>query len=137
MPSIIISGQTFTYAEPFPEGHTLTREEAAALSSLKIEEVLRALKRRPTLSQIEFDDALRAHRFAPRVLKNSFDEVQTLALKLVTPLVENALRKKGIDCDALTKPQMEQFLLKGLEKRPDLLDEARRRIHALDEEVQR
>jgi hypothetical protein len=109
----------------------MTREQAQTLSYLKLDDVVKALRRKPAVSQQEFDDALASHRFQPVAPKNTYDEVQVYAMKLVSPLVDAALRKKGIEPNDLPRADYESFLLRGLEKRPDLYDEAQSRIAAL------
>ena len=132
MPHILIHGQKLTFNELFSEGQPMSREEALTLSFLKLEEVAKTLRRKSAVSQQDFDDALAAHRFKPATPKNTYDEVQTYAMKLIAPLVDAALRKKGIEPTELLRADYEAFLLRGLEKRPEIYDEAKQRLAAMD-----
>lgn len=146
---LTVSSITFSAPLKYHDGCTINHNEAAALNALlhrdlaaKLKpEIEKARKASPTgepdaEALTELQTKLTAfatnHDFSPKSA-NSFDPVQKEALKLVKPLVEKALIAKGFDPKGLNKVEFESYCVQALGKRPDIVEEARKRVNALRE----
>jgi len=145
---LTIAGVVFQAPLKFSEGHRISANEAAALNAQLHSDL--AAKMRGAMAKAQkavgegvpleaeavdkLQQQLRAlaavHDFSPKSA-NTFDPVQREGLKMIRPLVLNALKKKGMDPKTLADGKLEEILLAGLMKRPDIMAEAQRRVSAV------
>ena len=147
MQPITISGVVFEIPPKHKEGDVLSSAEAAALNqvffsdmSAKIKPlIVKAQKASGSLEispevrddiNAKLSEAIKSHSYVQRST-NSYDPVQREAFKILRPIVKNALIAKGLDPKTMSEAKLEQTMLGVLEKRPDILAEAKRRIEAI------
>lgn len=139
---ITIAGVTFQAPLRFGAGHSLSDSEAAALNSLLHREVGAKIKGQIEKVQKageEIDvqalqsvllDLAASHDFTVKSV-NSFDPIQREAFKILRPLLMNGLKKKGIDVKSISPEKIEELLHTLLLKKPDVYQEAKRRVRAI------
>ena len=144
--TISVHGITVPVSRPYAEGHACTSAEAIALNQMRTENlrnnfaarVRKALPDSAALS-IELVETLRSeftayeasYSFAAkRAAKPKVDAVTRESHKIAKGVILEALRKANTDPKTLTAERMEQLVLALLAKRPDLAEEAERRIAA-------
>lgn len=155
---IKVQGMIFSYPPKYFEGHVLSAEEAAVLNQTfgenlrnnfasriraemeKIEEAATAAGETPRAFTQEEQDAFAAdfttyaatYTFkSPRVGAGPIDPVEREAHKIATALVKAKLSERNIKPSSLPEGKMEEYVKGALAKRPEIRDEARRRVEAL------
>ena len=145
---IVIAGITFNAPLRYVEGHQLTGNEAAALNSLFHSDLAAHMRRiigkedqpqggesfaASTIERLQsqFREAIERHNFAPKGPVNSFDPVQQLAMELALPALRAAIIKKGQTLDSFSKDEINELLVRAIEKHPRFRDEARTRLAAM------
>lgn len=145
--SLIISSVEFSAPLKYSEGHTLSANEAAALNALFHKEVSEKMKRKVADAQkaspgglspeslqslhSTFAAICAEHDFAPKTPTNTFDPVETEAIKLALPSVKKALLKKGIDLSSLSPDKLQSLTLQAINRYPSFREEAKRRVENL------
>jgi hypothetical protein len=151
-PKIKVESYTFRGLLRYAEGHQLTEHEALALNKFlhdsaksgfraSVTKAIELAKKegREALTEQEVSDlqselleTLSTYDFKTlRKPRESVPPVIKEARKLIKPLVLNFLKTKGVDPDSLGDERMEKLLDQALEKRPDVMNEAKRRVEAI------
>lgn len=147
MPALTICGVVFDLDLPYSAGHKITSSEANALNNLLIADVSKKMKSLITKAQNAFPGGelsdevkndlilkmqhfMSTHTFSTQ-LPLALDPVQKIAYEIAKPLIINALKGQGIDPKTVDSEKMEQFLQILISKRPDILEEAKRRVEVL------
>jgi len=147
MTAVTVSGIIFEINLPYAVGHKISASEANALNYLYVNNILSQFKPLVTkaqraagkmdLSEDVREDLIKKlqymcenHKFVSRVA-TAMDPVQRMAFDMAKPLVINALKQQDIDLKTIDEEKMEKIILSLLEKRPDIIEEAKRRISAL------
>lgn len=147
MPSLTICGIVFDIDLPYSEGHAISIPEANALNNLLLADISKKMKssiiRAQNVSgslelseEVKDDLSLKLKSFISTHTFNTqlplaLDPVQKMANEIAKPLIINALKAQGIDPKSLDTSKMDQLILTLIAKRPDITEEARRRIEAL------
>ena len=150
MLSTTIQGITFSHAARYVAGHvTLTEGEAKALNQTLSEnlrnnfagKVKKAIDTHAVdgllPSEIvaelekEFAEFEETYEFSVRTQRASVDPVHKEAHKLAKEMVMGVLRAKKIDVKSLAEGKLDEFIARVLASKPEITEEARRRIHAV------
>ena len=150
---ISISGLPITVPQPYSEGHSLSAAEAYVLNQTYAENIRNnstaLIKKHLADHKVEKVEALphdaiadlkgKIHAYAsdyefsgtgrggPRA---SIDPVAREAHKMAGDMVRTALRGKGVDLKTLPEGRLEELISGVLLKRPDITEEAQRRVDA-------
>jgi hypothetical protein len=146
---LIISGHTFSVPVPYAEGHTINAAEAHTLNQTRVENVrnnlngrfAKAVKEHGAAIPAEHLDTLLtegqayAHeytfngtsRLGPRA---NLNPVESAAHKIAKELIAAHLRQKKIAIKDLPEGKLEELVKSLLERRPDITEEAQRRVDA-------
>ena len=146
---LIVSGHTFSVPVPYAEGHTINAAEAHTLNQTRIENVRNNLNARfakaikehgetipeEHLSVLLAEGQAYAHeytfsgasRLGPRA---NLNPVEAAAHKIAKELISAHLRQKKIVVKDLPEGKLEELIKSLLEKRPDITEEAQRRVDA-------
>lgn len=134
--TVTISGKQFTIAAPYAEGHVLTANEAAALNQTFRENIRNQLAKRVaegTAGQADVDAVAESYRFDTRGHGGGGarrDPVMAEALRQATEMVKDLIKQKGHNLSDYPAATIKQYAEQVLERRPNLVDEARERIAA-------
>jgi hypothetical protein len=144
-----VSGLLFAMPAPrYSAGHTLTAGEAAALNQTRVENLrnnttnkikvalgvagVEKAEQLPTevIAKLEADFHAYAaeYEFTVGSVRRVVDPVETEARKIGRDMLRAALRAKGIDLKTMAEGQFDTLLGGLLDKRPDIRDEAARRV---------
>ena len=146
---LVVSGHTFSVPVPYAEGHTINAAEAHTLNQTRIENVRNNLNARFAKAVKEHGEAIPAavletllaegqtyaheytfngtSRLGPRA---NLNPVEAAAHKIAKELIAAHLRQKKIAIKDLPEGKLEELVKSLLEKRPDILEEAQRRVDA-------
>ena len=148
---ISIQGIDFEAPAPYAEGHPLTANEAVALNGLFGENLrnnfsakVKAAQKAATEAGSEVDVAALRNEFVAYSVGYEFngkrqsahtpaDPVAKEAVKIAKSLILAALRKKGIDPKTLEEGKLDELVSGILTNKPEITEEARRRIAATQE----
>ena len=158
--TIKIQGIYVDVKAPYAEGHVLTAPEAQALNQTRAENVRnnaasRVRKAREELNKLlkelgepELDEKAElpnevlekliqdiqtydeSYTFASRGTRQPIDPVAREAHKIAAASIRAALSAKGIDLKTLPEGKLEELVQSLLAKRPEITEEAARRIAA-------
>ena len=150
--TLTIQGLQFVAPARYAEGHVLTLSEARQLQQTYHEalrnnfasQVKKALKEADAeetsaLSESAIDDLTsrfatyaEEFEFAQRsgVTRTPVDPIEREAIKIAKPLILDALKKKNIDPKSLEEGVLDQLIASAIAKRPDITEEATRRVTA-------
>ena len=151
---ITIQNLGFECAAPYAEGHVLTKAEAGVLNQTRAENlrnnfasVIKAKQKalseeeppRTELSEDELADL--REQFAAyeseyefqgkRTSRAPVDPVKREANKMARDAINAALRERDINPKDLVAGKMEELISQYLEKNPDVLEEAKRRVETV------
>lgn len=156
--NIKVQGLIFSYSPKYFEGHVLSKEEAAVLNQTfgenlrnnfapRIREALekiaeeakatggeaRALtEEEKSAFAADFAAYSQSYTFkSPRVGSGPVDPVEREAHKIAVAIVKAKLAEKNIKLGSLPEGKMEEYVKGLLAKRPEIRDEAQRRVDAL------
>ena len=146
---LVVSGHTFSVPVPYAEGHTINAAEAHTLNQTRIENVRNNLNARFAKLAKEHGEAIPAgilttlltegqayaheytfsgaSRLGPRA---NLNPVEAAAHKIAKELIAAHLRQKKIVVKDLPEGKLEELIKSLLEKRPDITEEAQRRVDA-------
>lgn len=151
-----IQGLLFPFVSRYAAGHVLTAEEALVLDQTlaenlrnnfaskiraKSEEIAKATpegeaprsftEEERTALQNEFQAYASSYVFrAPRAGSGPVDPIERTARKMAKELVMTALAAKNIKHTSLPEGKMEEFITAVLSRKPEIMDEAQRRVEA-------
>lgn len=158
--SITIQGLQFEVAQPFKAGHVLTEGEASQLNQVRAENVRnnfagtirKAIEEHrkantlpddaevpvSDLDKDELDEKLSKYddeyvmgvRGGPSGPRTPVDPIQREANRIALEKVKTAVKKKGITLESVPKEKMASFVKQVLEKYPEIIEEAKRRVSA-------
>lgn len=155
--TLTIQGMTFSAPAPYVWGHVLTANEAIVLNQVLGENLrnnfasqIKAHREAagkeagledPSTYQLtdadiealkaKFDEYAGAYQFnGKRAARQPVDPVAREARKLAKALVVSALNAKNIDMKTLAEGRMDELIDGVLAKRPDITEEAKRRVEA-------
>lgn len=131
--------------QPYDEGHVCTELEAAKLNQVVLDSVrttiLTKLRKAAVAHQgdgplpvahmlPEFQTLANTYQFTVRATRQSSDPVEREAFKLAKEQVFAAIRKKGGEPGHYNTEQIAAFVAKVLELRPEIREEATRRVRS-------
>ena len=137
--TLTIQGVAFQAPLKYSDGVTINSTEASVLNAAfhrdlasKLGPTIKAAKESGhELDMTALQDQLLAfaktHEFSTGRSGSTYDPVQREAFKILRPMILNAIKKKGIDTKTLPDGKLEELMLNALAKRPDILEEAKRR----------
>lgn len=144
--TITVQGQSFTLASLYAAGHVCNENEAYTLNQTRAENirnnfaktVKEALGTESELSdeaktdlQAKLTSYASEYEFnGRRAGRAPVDPTEREARKMAKGLVLAALRSKEIDVDTLPEGKLDELIDGALSKRPDIREEAKRRIAA-------
>lgn len=152
--TVTIQGLEFTTSMPYSPGHVLTEHEASALNQTRsenlrnnfasrvkkaLEDLQKANPERADLTTADLDLGALATEFAAYEASYSFaqrhvrapsDPVEHEAQKLGKARILAALRERKIDIKSVTTDAMTGYVAALLAKRPEIREEAKRRVDA-------
>lgn len=143
MMSLTIQGLTFSVEPRYSEGHVLSEVEANVLNQTLAENLRNNfaahIKRKKEAGE-ELDNAALQSEFADYAAEYVFngkrtarvvvDPVDREARKMASQCIREALRKRGMDPKTLEEGKMDEMVDGLLAKRPEIREEAQRRINA-------
>lgn len=130
---------TINVQQPYAEGHVLTQLEAEKLNHIFADNIRTSLMSKLKRAddgisaddlQTEFQAYADAYSFAPRSTKTTADPVAKEANKIAKEQVFSAIRKKGGNPADYTSEQIADYVAKVLEHKPEIRQEAARRIES-------
>lgn len=130
-----------TVAQPYAEGHVLTAVEADKFNNVFADSIRTAImaKLKKWAEEAGFDAAAASahfqtyadnYEFSTRSAKESVDPVEKEAHKIAKQQVLAAIRNKGGDPKNYTADQIADFVVKVLAHKPEIREEAARRIES-------
>jgi len=128
---------TVTVAQPYEEGYVLTAAEAEKLNQVFADSIrtslmskLKKLDDKEDHSKVEkmFQQFADNYAFSIRTPKNAADPVAKEANKIAKEQVFAAIRKKGGNPADYSAEQIAEYVTKVLEHKPEIREEAARRI---------
>ncbi len=151
-----IQGLLFPFISRYSAGHVMTAEEALVLDQTlaenlrnnfaskiraKAEEIAKATPEGETprgfteeeLTSLQNDFQAYAQSYvfrAPRAGSGPVDPIERTARKMAKELVMTALAAKNIKHTSLPEGKMEEFITAVLARKPEIMDEAKRRVEA-------
>lgn len=134
-------GVNVNVAQPYAEGHTLTALEADKLNHVFADNIrtslLAKIKRASEMGDVdakaaskEFQAYADSYSFTIRTPKASADPVVKEANKIAKEQVFAAIRRKGGNPADYSAEQLSTFIAKVLQAKPEIRDEAERRINS-------
>lgn len=146
--SLTIQGIDFPFKPRYTTGHVLTENEASVLNQTLAENLRNNFaKRVATAKEAEGEDLSEdtlerlGTEFAEYADKYQFGKRQAAAPRTTDPIareahkiakakITEALRARDIDIKSLPEGKMEEFIKSVLEKKPEIREEAKRRVEA-------
>ena len=135
--SLIICGFPVQAPLRFTAQHPCTENEAATLNALLHKEIVSKVKsliEKGELAegqiQAKFTELALAYEFTKQI-KLGPDPVRKEAQKIARPMLEKALAKRGTDISQFTEDKLAPLYDQVFAKRPDIIEEAQRRILAI------
>lgn len=134
-------GVNVSVDQPYAEGHVLTALEAEKLNHVLADNIrtsiIAKLKRLAESGDIdaaaasaEFQSYADAYEFAVRTPKASADPIAKEANKIAKEQVFAAIRRKGGNPSDYSAEQIAEYVGKVLQHKPEIRDEAARRIES-------
>ena len=137
-----IAGKTFSIAQPYAAGHTLSKNEANALNQTYAENIRNNFAKtvKAAVEADTFDDAamqtaldeyMGKYEFGTRVAsgpRTSGDPVKARAIDLARELVKAAIRKAGGNLKDYSGSEITDRAKKAVEANPKIVDMARTQI---------
>lgn len=133
--TVTIQGQQFTIPAPFLEGHVCKANEASALNQLFAENIRNNFAQKmksakdagqPQPGQSELDAYAASYAFGVRAVTSKIsDPVEREARNLVWAALKTRLAASGTKLKTLTEEQIEDLIVKALEKHPKFREQAR------------
>lgn len=146
---LIVSGHTFSVPVPYAEGHTINAAEAHTLNQTRVENVRNNLNARFAKAVKEHGENIPAEHLEPLLAEGqayaheytfngasrlgpraSLNPVEAAAHKIAKDLIAAHLRQKKTAIKDLPEGKLEELVKYLLEKRPDITEEAQRRVDA-------
>jgi hypothetical protein len=130
---------TITVEQPYAEGHVLTQLEAEKLNHIFADNIRTSLMSKLKRAddgisandlELEFQNYANNYSFAPRSTKTAADPVAKEANKIAKEQVFSAIRKKGGNPADYTAEQIADYVAKVLDHKPEIRQEAARRIES-------
>lgn len=134
-------GVSVSVDQPYAEGHVLTALEAEKLNHVLADNIrtsiIAKLKRLAESGEIdaqaasdEFQAYADSYGFAVRTRKASQDPVTKEAHKIAKEQVNAAIRRKGGNPSDYSAEQLSEYIGKVLQHKPEIFEEAKRRIES-------
>ena len=139
-------GVAISVAQPFEEGHVLTAIEAAKLNQTFADAIRTPLMAKLTrLKEVaknedkevdvaaataDFQSYANEYEFSERGTRSVVDPVEVEARKIAKDQVLTAIRDKGGKVRDYSSEQIDAYVTKVLENRPQIREEAERRVNS-------
>ena len=149
---ITIQGQYFTVTQKYSEGHILTEAEAKALNIVRSENLRNSFASVIKAEQKILGEGVEFSDEAKEVFQTKFAELEAsyvftskrpqrsisnpavvIANKLAKELLVSAFRARKIDIKTVTPEKLAELIAGLLVKKPDIMEEAKRRVAALQD----
>jgi len=137
-------GISVNVAQPFVEGHVLTALEAEKLNHVladsirtslmsKLKRLLKSGEVDAASAGADFQSYADSYSFVVRSPKAASDPIMKEAQKIAKDQVYAAIRSKGGNPSDYTSEQIAEYVSKVLQNRPEIREEAERRINSTRE----
>lgn len=130
-------GIAINVPQPYAEGHVLSALEADKLNHVLADSIrtslMSKLKRLPDADAAvgaDFQSYADSYSFVVRSPKSTVDPITKEAMKIAKEQVFAAIRRKGGNPTDYSADQIAEYVSKVLQHKPEIMDEAKRRINS-------